>query len=443
MSDFDFQATSTDGCGIDWPLRYQDLAPYYDRVERFLGVTGTIERLPQLPDGIFLPAQPLESDIEVLLRSSAEQSELRLIPARITERPGLDSVQPCPHCGRINQGCHRYTSSVETTLAAALQTGRVELRVNTLVHRIIVNQAGLACGVSVIDKSTGERYDIQGQFIFLCASTLESTRILLNSRSEQHPHGIGNRSGVLGHYLTVHLYGAYVVGQVRVTRADRVQPLRQTRLLYIPRWQNLTQRTHPSFVRGYSYLVAVTPFHLATLNPPGCFNPEPSSANRLLTSDRYLIGFYPFGEAVPRYDNYVEIDRHGGVDAWGIPTLHIHYSYEDSDQAMARDMVTTATGLIRRAGGSIMKAQNYLTEPGLCVHEAGTCRMGRDPKTSVLNAYNQCHEVSNLFVVDGGAFPSLPSQNPTLTMMSLAVRACAYANQQIRAGMIVLHSEEE
>lgn len=429
MSEFDFQAADGDSYGVNWPLHYQDLAPYYDRVERFLGVTGTLEQLPQLPDGIFQPAQPLESSIEKLLCRAVEQAGLRLIPARVTEQPDLDSSQPCPHCGKMNQGCHRYTSSVESTLTAALQTGRVEIRTNALVHRIIVNQAGQACGVSVIDKRTGQHYDVHSQLIFLCASALESTRIMLNSRSQQHPHGIGNRNGLLGHYLTVHVYGAYAVGQVRTVHSKGVRQLECTRLLYIPRWQNLTERTHPLFRRGYSYLVAVTPLHLAIPNPPGCFNPRPLPESALHASDRYLVGFYPFGETIPRYDNYVEIDTHGEVDAWGIPVLHIHYRYDNNDYAMAKDMAAMAVGLVHQAGGSIMKAQDKPTEPGLCVHEAGTCRMGTDPKTSVLNAYNQCHEVPNLFVVDGAAFPSLPPQNPTLTMMALAVRACAYANR--------------
>lgn len=442
FSDFDFQAAGRDGNGVDWPIRYRDLAPYYDHVERFLGVSGTPEQLPHLPDGVFQSAPAPESTIEQRLRVTAEGAGLRLIAARVTERPEIDSHRPCPHCGGINRGCHRYTTSVDSTLAAALATGRVDVRTQAAVKQIVINERGRARGVLVTDKSTREEYVVFGRVLFLCASTLESARIMLNSRSAFYPCGIANTSGVLGRYLTVHAYGVSVVGQVRVPPTNDTRPLDRPRLLYMPRWQNLDRSTHPAFPRGYGCVVAVTPLHQASSEPPGCFNPLPQPDRWPTSPGRYIVGLYPFGETIPSYDNYVEIDPDGAVDAWGIPALRIHYRYNATDYAMAADMVSTSSRLLRSMGGALVNVQERLAQPGLCIHEAGTCRMGADPGASVLNGYNQCHDVPQLFVVDGGAFPSLPPQNPTLTMMALTVRACDYAQHQVLLGEPSVQPEE-
>lgn len=442
LSDFDFQAASRDGHGSDWPLCYRDLAPHYDHVERFLGLSGTVERLPQLPDGIFQYAPPMESVFEKQLRASCTQAGLSLIAARVAERRAWDDRSPCPHCGRIDQGCHRYINSVESTLPAALSTGLAELRTNMLVERIVVSASGKVRGVLVVDKRTRERSILDCRLLFLCASTLESTRIMLNSRSSCYPNGIGNSSGVLGHYLTVHIYGVNVAGQMRVSQAQVAPALEGTHLLYIPRWQNLVQQTHSHFPRGYSYLVAVTPLHQAVQHQPGCFNPQSISYSRKEANGRAIVSMHAFGETIPCYNNRVEIDPGGRMDVWNVPTLAIHYNYSEADYRMGSDMAATASTLLRRAGAFIMKTQEQVTEPGLCIHESGTCRMGTDPALSVLNAYNQCHDISQLFVVDGSAFPSLPAQNPTLTMMALSVRACDYAQQQIQAGMLATQWEE-
>jgi choline dehydrogenase-like flavoprotein len=223
-----------------------------------------------------------------------------------------------------------------------------------------------------------------------------------------------------------------VIGQLRLL-ADH--PLTETRLLTIPRWQNLTQETHPLFDRGYACLLTLLPLDRAGEEMPGCFHPQSRGPGQ---AGRYILACSPFGEAIPDRNNYVEIAPGGVCDAWGGSILRIHYRYSDRDQAMATDMLQTATQLIKRAGGYVIRRQEALTEPGLCIHEAGTCRMGADPATSVLNAYNQCHAAPTVFVVDGSAFPSLPAQNPTLTMMALAVRACDYAHHQIQNGTLSL-----
>ncbi|GAB4195303.1 MAG: GMC family oxidoreductase [Roseiflexaceae bacterium] len=434
LSDADFHAASRDGHGVDWPLSYRELAPYYDQVERFLGVCGSCDGLPHLPDGIFQPVPPLDSAIERRLRAASAEMGTALIAGRVTQRPANASGQPCPHCGRVDQGCHRYTTNAESTMASALATGLVDLRSGVLVDQVLLGPDGRASGVRVIDKQTRERSVLRGRLVFLCASALESTRIMLNSRSERHPQGLGARSGALGRFLTVHLYGVAVVGQVRVPHQDEAGPLKRTRLLYMPRWQNQGWPSHPAFPRGYSLLVVVTPLDQAVPNPPGCFNPPVAARGGPATAGRYLVGLHPFGETLPRHDNYVELDPSGACDAWGMPVLRIHYRYSDTDHAMAADMVAAGTRLIRLAGGSVLRVQGHLSDPGLCIHEAGTCRMGADPATSVLDAYNQCHDVPGLFVVDGGAFPSLPAQNPTLTMMALAARASDYAHRQLVSG---------
>jgi len=231
LSDFDFRAASLDGHGVDWPINYRDLAPYYDQVERFMGVRGAYDGIPHLPDGIFHYVPPLNCAIERRLRAASAQLGTQLIVGRVTERPASNTSQPCPHCGRVDQGCHRYTTNAESTMASAQATGRVDLRTNVQVEQVILDQLGRASGVQLIDRQTRQRSVVRGRLVYLCASTLESTRVMLNSRSVRHPQGLGARSGTLGQFLTVHLYGVAVVGQVRACPQDGEGRLERTRLL--------------------------------------------------------------------------------------------------------------------------------------------------------------------------------------------------------------------
>lgn len=410
LSDYEFRARDHDGFGDNWPIRYADLAPYYDRVEPMFAVSGRNEGLPQLPDGKLIPDDAPDS--------AAVQ---RFIAA--CRRRGIPTTKARRATGAL-------ASSLNLLLPAALETGKLELTPNAIVREISIDaKTGLADGAHFVDRRSGREFHARARIVVLAASTLESTRILLNSRSRIYPEGLGNTSGVLGRYL----FDQFYVKNVVVAVVPQARGGKAGRGLtggggYIPRFRNLKGR-EKDFIRGYAYDFG-SGFTPATRYLPGY-----GEELYRLEADLAGAGFAmtTMGEVLPRWENHVRIDPNR-KDAWGIPVLHISQTYGDNERRMAQDSMETAVALCREAGFEVLASHAEMVPPGESIHELGTCRMGSDPKTSMLNAYNQSHAVKNLFVVDGSSFVSGGPQNPTLTILALAMRAGEYIVERRRKG---------
>jgi len=438
LSDFEFKAASRDGFGDDWPISYADLAPYYDRVEEFVGISGSTENVPQLPDGKFLPPMKLTCG-EQLLKKTVEKKwkDRRVMIGRaaiLTQNH--KGRAKCHWCGHCDRGCTTasYFSSPGSTLPAAAKTGRMTLRPNAVVSHIIVDpKTGKAKGVAFIDRVTKKAHEVFGKVVVLCASTIESTRLMLNSESRQYPNGIGNSSGILGSYLMDHAYAVSVRGIVPAV-ANTPYNFDDGRAngIYIPKFRNITEK-HPNFIRGYgiqgSVQRAMMPAHLKTV--PG-FGKDYKAMVRD-TNGPAPFGMTAFGEMLARKENRVTVNK-DKKDAWGIPVAHIECVHSDNERAMARDELETLKEMAHEAGFQILMENPYLGTPGLCIHEVGTARMGTDSKNSILNQFNQSWDVKNLFVTDGSCFVSSGCQNPTLTMMAITARACEYLVDEYKRG---------
>ena len=428
MGDLEFKAADEDEVGEAWPLTGQEIAPYYDRAERILQVQNAPDTLSAVAD-----ADPQFTAAEMRLQTAFAGQGCKLIHARVSHtRTEPGARRPCIHCGGTTEECLRPVSSSDSTLAAAMRTGLLTLWTQATVHNVLANASGKATGVAGIRLSTGERFEARGRIIFLCASALESTRILLNSASPAFPHGLGNSSGVLGHYLMDHVSGIVLTATYD---GDGILRKGNSRagMFYVPRWQNLGEQRDQTFLRGYGYQGFIMRADHELLP---CGRTERASGRNAQAGKTMLVRLVGFGEMLPYYDNFVEIDKEGRRDAAGIPVLRIHCRHRENEIAMARNMASSGLELLRAAGANVQEVQSTPSEPGLAIHEAGTCRMGSDPRTSVLNRFNQCHDVPNVFVTDASCFPSIGTQNPALTITALTIRACEYAVQQLKQGDI-------
>lgn len=390
FSDYEFKAADRDGYGDSWCIRHADLTPYYEKVERFINIRGIPQGIPNLPNSVFSAFTPTVA--ERLLKSALE---------RIDE--GYQVV-----LGRL--------APPAATVHAALKTGRLSLRSNAVVSHIVVNRnTGNAKGVAFIDRHSHKSYEVYGKVIVLCASTLESTRILLNSASPQHPAGLGNSSGVLGHYLMDHIK----IG-VKGTVPNPEQFVEDSLPVdgglsgtaFIPQFRNVSDR-HPDFIRGYGIQTMIS----------GGKHPGEEGSYSMMA----------YGEMLPYFENRVTLNP-DKKDAWGIPVLHIECAHFSNEHAMARDQLATLKHISDKIGFKVTAEDTQLYPPGMSNHEVGTARMGCDRETSVLNGFNQSWDVNNLFVTDGACFPSSGYQNPTLTMMAITTRACDYILNQAKKG---------
>ncbi|HWP42553.1 MAG TPA: GMC family oxidoreductase [Blastocatellia bacterium] len=445
LSDLDFKAASHDGYGDDWPISYKDIAPYYDRAEEFIGVSGNRDGLPYLPDGKFMSPMKLTCG-EQLLRKGAEKTGRLGIVSRVAmitdkPKPHMRGRAKCHYCGSCGLGCDvgAMFNSVAATLPAAARTGRMTLRPNSVVRHIIIDtNTGKAKGVAFVDRVTHQEQEVFGKVIVVAASALESTRILLNSKSRQHPRGLGNSSGVLGHYLMDHWGGIGASGYFEVLAGrDPINEDGKASGLFIPRFRNLNKETkHPRFIRGYGFECgsATYSFPGFAKNPamvPGFGSEFKRQVRRYYTAPVYMT---TRAEMLARFENYAEIDPDGVVDAWGIPVLKIHAEHSDNEREMAKDAAEASEEILRAAGAVVLSTGGRITVPGRIIHELGTARMGSDPKKSVLNSFNQCWDAKNVFVTDGAAFVSSANQNPTLTILALTIRACEYIADEYRRG---------
>jgi choline dehydrogenase-like flavoprotein len=329
-------------------------------------------------------------------------------------------------------------NSVVSTLPLAAATGRMTLRPNSVVREILVDEnTGKAKGVAFVDRVTFEEQEVFGKVVFVAASTLESTRLLLNSKSRQHPKGLGNSSGTLGHYLMDHFGGISAGGFVGVLKnRTPVNEDGKASGYVVPRFRNIDKASkQANFIRGYHFEGgAATPmFPGMARNINGFGSPFKKEVRKYYTAP---VGLTVRAEMLPRFENYVEIDPGGVVDAWGIPVLKVHIQHSDNEREMAKDAAETELEILKAAGVEVTNSGGRMTAPGRIIHEVGTARMGDNPKTSVLNKYNQMHDVKNVFVTDGAAFVSVANQNPTLTILALTMRACDYLVEEQKRGNI-------
>jgi choline dehydrogenase-like flavoprotein len=436
-SDLDFEANVREGIAIDWPIRYQDIAPWYDYVEDFVGVTGQAEGLPQLPDGKFLP--PMEMTCaEVLVKEAIDkwfpgERKMTIGRAAILTAPHRGRL-PCHYCGPCSRGCitRSYFSSVNATLPVAQATGKLTLRPYSVVHSLNFDATTRRISsVRVIDGQTKQALEFRGRLVFLCASALESARVLLNSSTTEFPNGLANSSGELGHNVMDHVMGGGASARIPGNE-DRTHLGNRPNGIYVPRFRNVKQK-HPDFMRGYGFQGGGFREgweHGLELRGFG------ANFKRMLSKrGPWAFTLYGFGECLPNHDNYIELDKMK-TDAWGIPVLKINCVWRENERTLLKDMSITAAEMLSAAGAREIEVFVEDNAPGLTIHEMGTARMGRDPRTSVLNAHNQSHDVKNLFVTDGACMVSSSCVNPSLTYMALTARACDHAVNQMKRGEV-------
>jgi choline dehydrogenase-like flavoprotein len=437
LSEQDLKGRSFDGAGADWPLSYADLAPYYDLVEDYVGISGRAEGVAELPDGRFLPPMPFTC-AEARLRERVGKAFGRTVTigrtANLTRE--VNGRAACHYCGPCERGCstRSYFNAAFTTVADALATGRCTLVTNAMVYQVLMDaDHRRATGLRYVDRVTRDTREIRGRVVVLCAQALESARILLNSATRQQPAGLANSSGALGHYLMDHLW---VAGGARGEFPDLAEPIEASRPrrpngLYVIRFRNTARGPkHPGFLRGYGFQGGGnSDFNWSA---PG----YGEAWKRAMREPVVSLGLSGFGECLPDFGNFVEIDRET-TDIYGIPALRVHMAWGENERAMVPDMAATAAEMLDAAGArNIQPFAVPDRVPGFGIHEVGVARMGTDPGTSVLNQFQQAHDVANLFVMDGSSFPSSGCQNPTLTIMALAVRSTDYLMGEMKKGNV-------
>ena len=444
LSDYDFKAKSRDGYGEDWPISYADIEPYYDRVDDYLGISGVKENLPWLPDSKF--QRPIKLNYaELHLRKTLQGMNRTLTPYRAgVTTDGLKHNKYRSRCygrGACNRhvgGCdiHAAFDSPTGLIRPAMDTGNLTIRPNSTVREVTVDaNTGKATGVSFIDSETHKSYEVKAKVVILAASTLETARLMLLSKSEKYPNGIGNSSDHVGHNFCEHVMGPSVAGYMPelVGKARTLDDGRPGGF-YIPRFQNLEASNKTDFFRGYGFeggsgcgMVPGPAF-----DTPG-FGEEYKKHVRDYAGATISIG--GFGEVLARYENAVSIDPNM-KDAWGIPVLRFSYKFGENERKMVKHMANAGREMFEAAKFPILSSSDKELPEGWSIHELGTSRMGNDPKTSVVNQFQQSHDVKNLFVVDGSTHVSASCQNPTWTIMALCWRSCDYLVDQMAKGEI-------
>jgi len=427
-SDYEFQPAARDGYGENWPVAYRDIEPYYDLVESYIGVSGSREGLPQFPDGKFLPPMRLSCG-EVYARDIiGKQFGWRLMPDRSANLTvPLNGRPACHYCEQCQRGCFTasYFNSPSVTLPDAARTGRFTLVSDAVVSHLAMADSGKASGVVFIDRSTRAEREARGRVVVLAASALESTRILLNSRSRRFPDGVGASSGTLGRYLMDHFTVESASGIIPSLKSPRREPIGRPMGFMIPKYVNADARfSDKRFLRGY-YLAGDSRQDLYTY-AYGMRGFGHELRRKIREEIPYMFTIYAQGEPLPRYENYVALDPQL-KDAWGVPTLRFHASYGENEHIMAKAMSDRLGEIV-----DSLKLENRSPIPqrlsifGKNIHEAGTARMGDDPKKSVVNRFNQVHDAPNVFVTDAACFVTQGCYEPTLTIMALSARAADY-----------------
>jgi len=438
-SDYDFEGPARDGFAVDWPIRYKDLAPWYSHVERFVGIAGNRDGLSTLPDGEFLPAYPLNAAENHFRRAVADRFPGRhVISARCAH---LSQPQPihiqqgrvqCQNRVLCQRGCPfgGYFSSNSSTIPWAQKTGNLTLRPHSVVHSIIYDKdLGRATGVRVIDANTKEELEFYAKVIFVNASTLNTNLILLNSTSDRFPEGLGNDNGLLGKYIAFHNYTARISAEYDGLLEFKTEGRNPAGGGYIPNFRNVT-RQETDFLRGWAAAFNASRAHLRKTDGVG----SDLKAGLLNTElSNWRIHSHMMAETIPKETNRVWLDD-GRTDAWGVPLLHIAVAYDDSDWQRRQDYYERMSEMFEAAGFTNINRHDDNRRPGNDIHEMGGVRMGSDPKTSLLNRWNQLHLCQNVYVTDGACMTSTATQNPTLTYMALTARAVDHAVTSLKRG---------
>ena len=435
LSDLDLEANLIDGNGVDWPIRYADLAPWYDYVEDFTGISGRTEGLSQLPDGKFLPPIDLNCIEEHFSETISNLYTDRIVtPARVANLTrGWKGRGPCQFRNLCDRGCpfSGYFSSNAATLPAAEATGNLSVVYDAIVVEVIYDdKIKKATGVRIIDANSNVISEYFAKIIFLNASTIDTAAILLRSKSTRFPNGLGNDSKQVGHNLMDHFIGAGAFGEFDGLQ-DKYYYGRKPAGIYIPRFRNLTEETkRKEYVRGWGYQGSGSRLSWDSLidDVPGFGK---NFKEKLLKPGPWALWIGGWGETLPYFHNRIRLDD-SKKDKWGLPIVHIHFKYGENEKAMKKDIEQSAVEMLGKASFNRINGFHYDLPAGSAVHEMGTVRMGRDPKTSVLNGFNQMHEVKNVFVTDGSCMTSSAWQNPSLTYMALTARACEFAVNELK-----------
>lgn len=441
-SAMDFEANLKDGIAVDWPVRYEDIAPWYDRVEAFIGVSGEILGLPQLPDGVFEPMMELNC-----VEQHVREKVARHFPGRVVTAGRVANINSnkqfaganrmrCQHRNRCMRGCPfgAYFSSNASTLPVAEATGNMTLRPDSIVHEIMYDpDTEKATGVKIIDRITHKEYEFRAKVIFLCASTIASAAILLQSRSDRFPGGMGNDSGQLGRNIMDHHHGVGASGKMDAYE-DKYYKGRKPAGVYIPRFRNLDNASNTDkFIRGYGYQGGASRSNWKETIAELSHGKDLKEA--ILKPGGWSFGIWGFGEVLPYEDNRMYLD-YDNLDKWGLPTVTFDVEFRENEWKMREDMKEQAVNMLEKAGFRDIQPFDNPGAPGLGIHEMGTARMGHDPETSVLNGYNQVHAVKNVYVTDGSFMTSSSCVNPSLTYMAFTARAASHAVQELKKGTI-------
>jgi choline dehydrogenase-like flavoprotein len=435
-SDHDFEANAKEGVGIDWPLRYKDLAPWYSRVEKYVGISGNRDGIPQLPDGEFLPPFDMNvMDKHLRQRIKKQFPERDLIIGRMAIlTQDHNGRQRCRGRNLCHRGCifGAYYSSNSAALPDAARTGNLTIRPYSIVESLLYDSGKRnVTGVNIVDAETKESTQYFARVVFLNASTLGSTQILLQSKNKDFPTGLANSSGVLGHYLMDHHAGVGAIGGYSGFKNSYYQGERAASV-YIPRFVNL-QKQEKDYLRGFGFENYTSRSDWSRGFGQAGFGADWKEG--LTKPGDWFVYFEAYGETLPDFDNKVTLDD-TRKDQWGLPLLRVSMAYKDNEAKMRKHMQETSVEMLEACGLDWVSPFNDNPPPGSIIHEMGTARMGNDPKTSVLNKWNQAHDVANLFVTDGSCMVSSACQNPSLTYMALTARACNYALDQMKKGNI-------
>ncbi len=441
-SDIDFEANKKDGVAVDWPVRYKDIKPWYDKVESFIGVSGENLGLEQLPDGVFEPMMELNCVEQHVREKVAEEFGGRVITAGRVAHINSDKKFEgdgrvrCQFRNRCIRGCPfgGYFSSVSSTLPTAERTGNLTLRPDSIVHEVIYDpDTKLATGVKVIDRETKEEFVFKAKVIFLCASAIASTSILMQSKSDRFENGLGNDSDQLGRNIMDHHLGVGASGKFDGFE-DKYYKGRKPNGIYIPRFRNLGGDSNmKDFIRGYGYQGGASRGNWEDSVSELSYGKDYKDA--MLKPGGWTFGMGGFGEVLPYEDNRMTLD-YDKLDKWGLPTVTFDAEFKENEWKMREDMKQQAVEMLEKAGLRDVQPYDNPGALGLGIHEMGTARMGRDPKTSVVNGHNQVHACKNVYVTDGAFMASASCVNPSLTYMAFTARAANHAVQELKKGNI-------
>ena len=437
LSPMDFEANLKDGIAVDWPIRYEDLAPWYSYVEKFAGISGSRDGLAQLPDGEFQPAMAMnvvEKDVAARIKAHYKGNRHMIMGrvANITE--ALPGRTNCQYRNKCWLGCPfgAYFSTQSSTLPAAVATGNLTLRPYSIVTRILYDKdTKKARGVEIVDAGTNQTYEYLAKVVFVCASALNSAWVLMNSATDVWEGGLGSSSGELGHNLMDHHFRAGASGFAE-GYDDKYYYGRRPNGIYIPRFQNIGDDKR-NYIRGFGYQGSASREgwgrEIAELNIGGEFK------DALTEPGRWRMGITGFGETLPYHENKVTLDK-TRKDKWGLPVLAIDCEIKENEMKMRKDMMADGKEMLEAAGLKEVTTYDSGYTMGMGIHEMGTARMGRDPKTSVLNGNNQVWDATNVYVTDGAAMVSAGCQNPSLTYMAMTARAVDHAVKELKKGNI-------